>query len=185
MPIYECSRPPSHELELLQSARKASSKSYRKYARKLASAPGLVGHPIVLLCITDNCFAGLAVSGGVDSMALASLCSRSNIRGGHAPYFTSLIVDHQARPGSGVEAEKVAETLRSLSMPSTMGNHRRKYSQIHRARSSCSADCMATIAAAYIFTQFRDHSTTRTFSDLGRGMQASGYQQLTASPSRR
>jgi hypothetical protein len=64
---------------------------------------------------------GLAISGGVDSMALATLCSglREPSHKGEAPSFTAFIVDHGLRPGSRDEAVQVANFLDQLSMPSS------------------------------------------------------------------
>ncbi|KAM0715977.1 hypothetical protein Q7P37_008491 [Cladosporium fusiforme] len=62
---------------------------------------------------------GLAVSGGVDSMALATLCSQ--LRREHAdgaPSFTGFIVDHGLRPGSREEALQVAKYLTDMDMHS-------------------------------------------------------------------
>ncbi|EFW98472.1 pp-loop family protein [Grosmannia clavigera kw1407] len=63
----------------------------------------------------------LAISGGVDSMALAFLCSQLRrvdpwFRIADAPVggFTALIVDHRLRDGSAVEAQAVAEAVRNL-----------------------------------------------------------------------
>ena len=58
---------------------------------------------------------GLAISGGVDSMALAYLCSA--MRG--MPYasiidFTGFVVDHKLRDGSTEEAQKVRDSLAQL-----------------------------------------------------------------------
>ncbi|KAM3424594.1 hypothetical protein BST61_g6585 [Cercospora zeina] len=56
---------------------------------------------------------GLAVSGGVDSMALASICSSyKKLHQTHS--FTGFIVDHGVRPESNDEATKVAEELQRL-----------------------------------------------------------------------
>ncbi|KAF2216959.1 hypothetical protein CERZMDRAFT_93025 [Cercospora zeae-maydis SCOH1-5] len=56
---------------------------------------------------------GLAVSGGVDSMALASICSSyKKEHQGHS--FTGFIVDHGIRSESSDEAFKVAEELQRL-----------------------------------------------------------------------
>ena len=55
---------------------------------------------------------GLAVSGGVDSMALAQLCS--GLKTCETTFdwnFRAYIVDHAARLGSKDEAECVAERL--------------------------------------------------------------------------
>ncbi|KAK4544862.1 hypothetical protein LTR36_003766 [Oleoguttula mirabilis] len=57
---------------------------------------------------------GLAISGGVDSMALAGLCSELTTVAGRRPSFIGFIVDHQLRKGSNEEAQSVAEKLRSL-----------------------------------------------------------------------
>lgn len=59
---------------------------------------------------------GLAVSGGVDSMALATLCSRlRDEQCVEALSFTAFIVDHGLRSGSDEEALKVAKHLEQLS----------------------------------------------------------------------
>ncbi|RMY94377.1 hypothetical protein D0864_05541 [Hortaea werneckii] len=57
---------------------------------------------------------GLAISGGVDSMALASLCRQFGEASLHHPSFIGFIVDHKLRRGSTEEAHKVAECLRRL-----------------------------------------------------------------------
>lgn len=62
---------------------------------------------------------GIAVSGGVDSMALAYLCSQ--LRDTHTANqelarlrIRAFIVDHRAREGSAVEARAVARKLRTM-----------------------------------------------------------------------
>ncbi|GAP92209.1 putative pp-loop family protein [Rosellinia necatrix] len=66
---------------------------------------------------------GLAVSGGVDSMALAYLCSRlkngePNFRVTDNPIsgFRAIVVDHQIRDGSREEAKAVAAELSKLGL---------------------------------------------------------------------
>ncbi|CAL3962509.1 hypothetical protein PZA11_000350 [Diplocarpon coronariae] len=75
---------------------------------------------------------GLAISGGVDSMALAFLCSRLN--GAYPPAqlvpktsgrshaagirFRAFVVDHSARSGSATEAQAVAGLLEKQGIPS-------------------------------------------------------------------
>lgn len=60
---------------------------------------------------------GVAVSGGVDSMALAALCSRLPLDEGLAPSFPphfsfrAFIVDHGLRDGSSTEAKAVSRLL--------------------------------------------------------------------------
>lgn len=61
---------------------------------------------------------GLAISGGVDSMALAALCSRlqaaSRSQDGEAPLLTefrAFVVDHGVREGSNDEANSVAKIM--------------------------------------------------------------------------
>jgi len=55
---------------------------------------------------------GLAISGGVDSMALATLCNQ--VRSFRLPPVTAFIVDHRLRPGSAHEAQSVGNVLLSL-----------------------------------------------------------------------
>ncbi|OAG13111.1 uncharacterized protein CC84DRAFT_1160330 [Paraphaeosphaeria sporulosa] len=62
---------------------------------------------------------GLAVSGGVDSMAIATLYSRCK-QSHRLPDLHGIIVDHKARPGSGQEAQWVAEQLATLGVKSTI-----------------------------------------------------------------
>ncbi|KAJ4424265.1 hypothetical protein N0V82_001131 [Gnomoniopsis sp. IMI 355080] len=66
---------------------------------------------------------GLAVSGGVDSMALAYLCARSQVMVGHTKVadtltseFRAFIFDHKLRQGSDQEALAVQESLKSLGL---------------------------------------------------------------------
>ncbi|KAI9660267.1 MAG: hypothetical protein M1831_003575 [Alyxoria varia] len=56
---------------------------------------------------------GVAVSGGVDSMALAVLCKE--IQDQHLQ-FKAFVVDHKARPHSTAEAEVVANRLKELGL---------------------------------------------------------------------
>ncbi|KFZ12490.1 hypothetical protein V501_04202 [Pseudogymnoascus sp. VKM F-4519 (FW-2642)] len=58
---------------------------------------------------------GLAISGGVDSMALASLCSR--IQSKDQFKFHAFVVDHKVRAGSGDEAHAVAKILEEKDIP--------------------------------------------------------------------
>lgn len=51
------------------------------------------------------------MSGGVDSMALASLCANTSRIGGYFPECVALIVDHKSRPESTEEALWVAQQL--------------------------------------------------------------------------
>lgn len=62
---------------------------------------------------------GLAVSGGVDSMALASLCSKIKGTRETRPSFAALIVDHGVRKGSTDEAQRVAHMLEDIGMSSS------------------------------------------------------------------
>lgn len=61
--------------------------------------------------------AGLAISGGVDSMALASLCSQlqSEPNNPVRPRFRAFVVDHGVRATSKDEAASVAKILESRS----------------------------------------------------------------------
>ncbi|KFZ11214.1 hypothetical protein V502_07666 [Pseudogymnoascus sp. VKM F-4520 (FW-2644)] len=58
---------------------------------------------------------GLAISGGVDSMALASLCSGVQSKG--QLRFRAFVVDHKVRAGSGDEAHAVAKILAEKDIP--------------------------------------------------------------------
>lgn len=67
---------------------------------------------------------GLAISGGVDSMALAALCSGllndNNSKMASGPpelAFKAFVVDHAVRRGSNVEAENVSKVLESRGIP--------------------------------------------------------------------
>ena len=79
------------------------------------------------ICPSSACSAtadprlGIAVSGGVDSIALASLCqalaeSRPELR----LQFKAYVVDHGARDGSDLEALKVTSILRSFGTSSVV-----------------------------------------------------------------
>ncbi|KAI0205780.1 adenine nucleotide alpha hydrolases-like protein [Astrocystis sublimbata] len=64
---------------------------------------------------------GMAISGGVDSMALAYLCSQLHrydinftIADNPVSYFRGTIVDHRLRPGSTAEANNVAKAVRAM-----------------------------------------------------------------------
>lgn len=58
---------------------------------------------------------GLAVSGGVDSMALATLCrDLSTARPALGLQFKALIVDHNVREESASEASEVATILQNM-----------------------------------------------------------------------
>ncbi|KAF2856015.1 hypothetical protein T440DRAFT_494840 [Plenodomus tracheiphilus IPT5] len=64
---------------------------------------------------------GFAISGGVDSMALAALYTQARANDERLPPAHGFIVDHKARPESAEEAAWVAEQLRhKLSMDSTI-----------------------------------------------------------------
>ncbi|KAL6706803.1 hypothetical protein ACN47E_005139 [Coniothyrium glycines] len=64
---------------------------------------------------------GFAISGGVDSMALAALYCEAQASANHLPKAHGFIVDHKLRPESTEEAEWVAEQLRSkFDMDSTV-----------------------------------------------------------------
>lgn len=57
---------------------------------------------------------GLAISGGVDSMALAYLCAK--LQKSKQMSFRAFIVDHGARDGSAKEAKSVFEALEKLGL---------------------------------------------------------------------
>lgn len=64
---------------------------------------------------------GVAVSGGVDSMALATLCADMMRRDPpFRPRFHAFVVDHRARSGSREEAEAVVARLHDLGLRSTI-----------------------------------------------------------------
>jgi tRNA(Ile)-lysidine synthase len=56
---------------------------------------------------------GFAISGGVDSMALAALYTEAQSANNFLPKPHGFIVDHRVRPESTEEAEWVAQQLRS------------------------------------------------------------------------
>jgi len=59
--------------------------------------------------------AALAVSGGVDSMALVVLCKRLNKDfPNSAVKPRAFVVDHAARSGSDIEASQVAKAIREM-----------------------------------------------------------------------
>lgn len=66
---------------------------------------------IFIKLLTNQFPVGLAISGGVDSMALASLCDRVQSSGSYDWRFRAFVVDHGARAGSKEEAEAVAELV--------------------------------------------------------------------------
>jgi len=58
---------------------------------------------------------GLAISGGVDSMALAGLCSQFRSDQDVQPQFTAFVIDHDIRQDSAGEAVTTAQELQRLS----------------------------------------------------------------------
>jgi tRNA(Ile)-lysidine synthase TilS/MesJ len=64
-------------------------------------------------------YLGLAISGGVDSMALATLYSTAlkSPTGSHLPQCHGIIIDHKFRPESTEEAKWVSEQLKSGRKP--------------------------------------------------------------------
>ncbi|OQN97315.1 hypothetical protein B0A48_16379 [Cryoendolithus antarcticus] len=63
----------------------------------------------------------IAVSGGVDSMALATLCAAARIEStAHWPAFTAFVVDHKLRDNSTDEAYRVLTNLESLHIDSQL-----------------------------------------------------------------
>lgn len=65
-------------------------------------------------CILTAITAALAVSGGVDSMALAALCSRFKKEENALLDVTAFVVDHKLRCGSTTEANDVVQQLQDL-----------------------------------------------------------------------
>ncbi|OQO09662.1 hypothetical protein B0A48_05064 [Cryoendolithus antarcticus] len=64
---------------------------------------------------------GIAVSGGVDSMALVTLCAAARkTSGAQWPTFTAFVVDHKLRDDSTDEAHKVLANLASLDIDSQL-----------------------------------------------------------------
>ncbi len=60
------------------------------------------------------CATGLAISGGVDSMALAHLCHGIEKEGLLRVEFQAFVVDHGARQGSSLEASTVVSKLADI-----------------------------------------------------------------------
>lgn len=79
--------------------------SNASYAANFASLFGRGGVPQKL---------GLAVSGGVDSMALAFLTRRLVLNDTNYHHLTTFTIDHQARENSNQEAHRVKDNLTSL-----------------------------------------------------------------------
>jgi len=61
---------------------------------------------------SDLTYIGLAISGGVDSMALATLYAKAIAKDRRLPTCHAFIIDHKARPESTDEAEWVQQQLR-------------------------------------------------------------------------
>jgi len=57
---------------------------------------------------------GLAISGGVDSMALAGLCNQYKSVQNGQPQFTAFVIDHDIRQNSAAEAAATAQELQRL-----------------------------------------------------------------------
>lgn len=76
---------------------------------------------VVLLHVSDltDVQLGLAISGGVDSMALATLYSKASKSpaGLHMPQCHGIIIDHKYRAESTEEAKWVSEQLKSKREP--------------------------------------------------------------------
>jgi tRNA(Ile)-lysidine synthase TilS/MesJ len=74
----------------------------------------------VAVCAAEAVYAdhvlGFAISGGVDSMALAALYAGARQTNTALPNARGFIVDHRVRPESTEEAEWVAEQLRRKCM---------------------------------------------------------------------
>lgn len=80
-------------------------------------------NPIETFAFRTNCvLLGLAISGGVDSMALAALCAQmqsgafNSIQSDYLEEkerfkFRAFVVDHGVRSGSAIEAQAVAQVL--------------------------------------------------------------------------
>lgn len=65
----------------------------------------------------------MAISGGVDSMALASLCAKVMQQESNYWQFRAFVVDHGARPGSKEEAQAVCEVLQNKGMTASIIYH--------------------------------------------------------------
>ncbi len=65
----------------------------------------------------------MAISGGVDSMALASLCAKVMHQESTHWQFRAFVVDHGARPGSEEEAQAVCQVLHKRGMTTSIRNH--------------------------------------------------------------
>ena len=63
---------------------------------------------------------GIAVSGGLDSMALARLCVGPKNNNKHSVDLHAFIVDHRARAGSADDAKLVASWLQGWGMISDL-----------------------------------------------------------------
>lgn len=91
-------------LRLVFETPNSTTKWYRMNEKPIGKEPEAQIHPT-----KADSFTGLAISGGVDSMALAALCSRLDDCSFHA-----FVVDHGARQGSEKEAEAVKREVTRL-----------------------------------------------------------------------
>ncbi|GIZ41714.1 hypothetical protein CKM354_000501000 [Cercospora kikuchii] len=139
---------------------------------------------------------GLAVSGGVDSMALASICS-SYKKEYRQHNFTGFIVDHGVRPESSDEAFKVAEELQRLGIdpeilkldwtahgdPRKLKNfetlaRRLRYQALGKA---CSLQRISTLQVAHHADDLAETVLSRIIAQyLGEGLQ--GIREITPIP---
>lgn len=131
--------------------------------------------------------AGLAVSGGADSIALMELARRWRVQSGaDAPRLSVLCVDHGLREASAREAEWVAARARELGLEATIlrwepgDRHSRIQADARQAR----YDLMAAYAHeqaidALVTAHHLDDQAETVLMRLGRG---SGLDGLTAIP---
>jgi tRNA(Ile)-lysidine synthetase-like protein len=114
---------------------------------------------------------GLAISGGVDSMALAWLCREFQRNHHDAPKFTGFIVDHGVRDGSAIEASKVAGILKSLKIKA-------KVLKLDWSSSSNPTEYSSAINKPGAASNFETKARTLRYRALGQACYDAGIDSL-------
>lgn len=144
----------------------------------------------IFACLEGASHAGLAVSGGADSLALMHLArSWSQQKGAQEPRITVLTIDHGLRPESASEAEWVAEQAEAAGFPCAILRWRsdKKSSAIQEKARNARYALMAEFAHAnaldaLVSAHHLDDQAETVLMRLGRG---SGVDGLAAMPALR